>query len=292
MLKRLKVKTGYLLLAVLVLLLVLPIVSGLMQPLPQEQRIRTTNYQTSGLKLSSFDRVAKGFQTDDNYEPNDNMESAYDLTDYEQTWLSEIDGYGVQWDDDWYEIYISSGNSHLDVQLTFTHALGDIDIRVVDTYGGTVDSSTSVSDNEYIDIDIAPGTYYLEVYYDDEGNSYDLWWDDSVSGTTPTGTPFLPTFSPFVLFIGLIIGAGMIIVIVVVVVIVIVVRISTRPSYRTRPRPRPPTAGPPRTGPPTAGPPRTGPPIRGKPTTKCPNCGSPIEPGDKFCVGCGKEVNK
>jgi len=36
-----------------------------------------------------------------------------------------------------------------------------------------------VDDNEYIDYIVpAGGTYYIKVYYDDQGNQYDLWWDD------------------------------------------------------------------------------------------------------------------
>jgi hypothetical protein len=284
MLKRWKANTGYLLLAVSVLLLALPIMAGSLQPFSRVYQETTTSRETRNLS-QSCDLLVMGFQTDDNYEPNDQREFAYDLTEYEQTWLSEIDGHGVQWDDDWYEIYVSSGNSHLNVELTFTDALGDIDIAVYDAYGSFVEDSTGVSDNEYIDVDVSVGTYYLKIYFGDDGNSYDLWWDDSVSGNTPPTTPFLPLFSPFLMFIIIAVVAGVIIVIVVVIVVVVVVRLATRssrarpPIRRSRPSTRP------------VKPSRPQPEPKPGPTGKCPNCGSPIEPADKFCVGCGREVN-
>ena len=47
--------------------------------------------------------------TDDNYEENDTLSTAYDLSSMETTWLSTINGYGIQTDDDWYRIYVTSG---------------------------------------------------------------------------------------------------------------------------------------------------------------------------------------
>ncbi len=290
MLKHRKVRTGVFLLAACMLLLVLPLFSGSTQLLSPDQGA-TASSQTRDLKQSSSEPFVKDFQTDDAYEPNDDRTSAYDLSNDERTWLSTIDGHGIQWDDDWYRIYVSSGNSHLNVELTFTHSLGDIDIRVTDNAGSTVASSTGVSDNEDISVDVSTGYYYLRIYYDDAGNAYDLWWDDSTSGTTPTtGFP-----GPFFFLIFFIVGiaAFVIIIVVVIVCVVVIVRrtssprrppirrpVPARPSTRrrtttesakTRPKPSPATP--------------TG------PTIKCANCGSFIEPADKFCVGCGQEVD-
>ena len=120
---------------------------------------------------------------DDNYEENDTLETAADPEDdngnWEQTWLSAINGPGIQDDDDWYLINITSGYEHLVVDLTFSHAEGDIDLAVHDTVGVRVDKSDSITDNEHIDTILpSSGTYYIRVYYDDAGNTYDLWWDD------------------------------------------------------------------------------------------------------------------
>ncbi len=124
---------------------------------------------------------------DDNYEENDNLASAYDLSTLEQTWLSSIDGVGIANDDDWYEIEVDSGEEQILVDLQFTHADGDIDLQLYDSSGTFLTGSTSVSDNESINYTVSnPGTYYLHVYpFSGSGNTYDLWWDDVAVSVTP-----------------------------------------------------------------------------------------------------------
>ncbi|GAG29591.1 unnamed protein product, partial [marine sediment metagenome] len=101
-------------------------------------------------------------------------------------WLSTISGPGVQADDDWYEIDVTSGEENLIVDLTFTHAAGDIDLEVYDSGGALVANSYSTTDDEHIDTVLpSPGTYYLLVHWGNAGNSYDLWWDDSSFGPGP-----------------------------------------------------------------------------------------------------------
>ncbi len=121
---------------------------------------------------------------DDNYEENDYYYDAYDLSSNEATWLSSIDGLGIQADTDWYEIYIDPGNEFLQVALTFTDAEGDIDIDVYDASVSYITGSYSTTDNEYINT-IVPtsGIYYLEIYGSSAGNEYDLWWDDTGAPT-------------------------------------------------------------------------------------------------------------
>ena len=129
---------------------------------------------------------------DDAYEENDTLGEAYDLSGAEGTWLSSIAGMGIQADDDWYEIDVTSGEERLVVDLRFTHAEGDIDLAVHDANGAEVVDSTSVTDDEYIDTLLpSSGTYYIRVYYDDAGNSYDLWWDDLLPGSSPPAAPDL-----------------------------------------------------------------------------------------------------
>ncbi|MFX1479011.1 MAG: pre-peptidase C-terminal domain-containing protein [Promethearchaeota archaeon] len=124
--------------------------------------------------------------TDDNYEENDDYTTAYDLSAYEDTWLSTINGSGIQADDDWYEIYISPGDLNLQVILTFTHAEGDIDIDVYSSTLSYIAGNSSITDNEYINVLVpSSGTYYLYIYFANAGNTYDLWWDD-LPGAPPT----------------------------------------------------------------------------------------------------------
>jgi len=116
---------------------------------------------------------------DDAYEQNNTLATAYDLSGYEQTWLTDLSGYGRQLDQDWYEIYITPGYERLLVDLTFSDAAGDIDIAVYDSGGAYVTSATSISDDEHIDYVLPDyGTYYLKVYYGNAGNNYNMWWDD------------------------------------------------------------------------------------------------------------------
>jgi hypothetical protein len=128
--------------------------------------------------------------SDDPYEENDTMATAYDISDYEGTWLSCISGLGVQKDEDWYRIYVTHGNERVLVDCQFTHADGDIDLKLYNSSGSQVAGSTDTVDNEYIDYTVpGPGTYYIKVYHGDAGNTYDLWWDDiAPPDTTPPDT--------------------------------------------------------------------------------------------------------
>jgi len=116
---------------------------------------------------------------DDYYERNDTRSDAYNLSNNEQTWLTGLQGIGVQFDDDWYQIEVTSGYEQVIIDCQFVHAEGDIDIALYDSTGNFLTASESTSDDEYIDyIVAASGTYYIKVYYEDAGNNYDLQWDD------------------------------------------------------------------------------------------------------------------
>ncbi|MEM7061677.1 MAG: leishmanolysin-related zinc metalloendopeptidase [Cyanobacteria bacterium P01_B01_bin.77] len=128
---------------------------------------------------------------DDSYEQNDFFSSAYDLSADEQVWLSDLSGLGVQSDDDWYKISVTPGYENVIVDLQFTDSEGDIDLALYDAMGQFITSSISTSDNEYIDIVVPEsGDYYLQVYYDDAGNAYDLWWDDLLVETVTPPSNF------------------------------------------------------------------------------------------------------
>jgi hypothetical protein len=126
----------------------------------------------------------------DPYEPNNTLEAAwYPGENWEKDWLSTISGTSVQQDDDWYKIVVSSGYERVKVDCRFTDENGDIDIALYDSSGKLLKSSRSSTDNELIDYTVPnSGTYYIKVFYDNEGNSYDLWWDDLKPGdsTAPT----------------------------------------------------------------------------------------------------------
>ncbi len=141
----------------------------------------------AGMDLLSVSIVnLAALPSDDNYEENDTLATAYDLSTMETVWLSTIDGYGIQSDSDWYQIDVTPGDLEVIVDAQFAHSEGDINIALYDSAGIMISSSESTTDDEYIDI-VVPvgGTYYIEVYYGDQGNQYDLRWDDNAPSTSP-----------------------------------------------------------------------------------------------------------
>jgi hypothetical protein len=124
--------------------------------------------------------------SEDVYEENDNLETAWHGGyNWVRTWLTNINGLGVQADDDWYRIDVNTGSKQLLVDCRFIHADGDIDIGLYDSIGNKLAETNSVTDDEFIDYPISSGgTYYIRVFYSDVGNTYDLWWDDLSLPTT------------------------------------------------------------------------------------------------------------
>lgn len=139
--------------------------------------------------------------TTDLYEENDFVEDFYDLSGSEGKWLSEVNGVATQSDDDWYQIVVSTGATTLTIDCTFTHADGDIDMELyrldptaeeektdpsLDQRKPTlVDRAISTDPNEQIvfgntDAGFAPGIYFIRVYFGNQGNTYDLRWDDAL----------------------------------------------------------------------------------------------------------------
>lgn len=134
---------------------------------------------------------------EDNYEDNDTLATAYDLSFRERTWLSDIQGLGQQYDDDWYKIDVTRGYEHVVANLRFSHFEGDIDLALYDADGQFITSSISATDNESLDTVVEnPGTYYLRVYYEDMGNTYDLWWDDRRNTASNANLPIAQPSSP------------------------------------------------------------------------------------------------
>ncbi|MFO7889180.1 MAG: carboxypeptidase regulatory-like domain-containing protein [bacterium] len=118
---------------------------------------------------------------DDNYEENDDYTTAYNLSSYEGTWLSSINGSGVQLDEDWYEIYVDPGELYLNIDVIFNHSDGNIDIGIYNGSLTWLGWASSTTDNESLNL-ILPqgGTYYIKVHWGNAGNTYDLKWKTSV----------------------------------------------------------------------------------------------------------------
>ena len=114
---------------------------------------------------------------EDAYEENDERQDAYELSADENTWLSKIVGKGVQADEDWFKITVPGDAARLEVQTDFNPIEGDIDLEVYSDAGFIVARSVSASQEESVVVPgIAPGVYFIRIYFGDAGNEYDLWW--------------------------------------------------------------------------------------------------------------------
>ncbi|MHA2393153.1 MAG: Loki-CTERM sorting domain-containing protein [Promethearchaeota archaeon] len=114
---------------------------------------------------------------DDNYEPNNLPSLAYNLSMWEDFWLSGINGSGILEDDDFYLIQIKMGFEHLKVNLTFAHVLGNIDIEIWNGSAVIIAGGYSMTDNEYIDYIVpTPGFYFIRLFGPNSSNVYDLLW--------------------------------------------------------------------------------------------------------------------
>ncbi|MDJ0662148.1 MAG: peroxidase family protein [Crocosphaera sp.] len=128
---------------------------------------------------------------DDIFENNNILLDAFNLSKDEQILLSELGGLGVSLDDDFYKIEVTPGSLDLSVELFFTHAAGNLDLFLFDEQGNEIASSTSVDDNEFLDVTVAQaGKYFIQVTSGEvdgsgtpvfSGNTYDLRWDDVIS---------------------------------------------------------------------------------------------------------------
>jgi len=126
---------------------------------------------------------------DDLHEPNDTINTA--------TFADEGTVYtGVQLNEDWFEINVSSGFEHLLIGAQFISADGDIDIELWDANGVVLIEAQSITDNEFIDFQVASaGLYYIKVYWGDQGNNYTLQWDAFASNLAGASMKVMSTDS-------------------------------------------------------------------------------------------------
>ncbi|MGK7879573.1 MAG: Calx-beta domain-containing protein [Crocosphaera sp.] len=162
--------------------------------------IRATD--TEGLYVDGTFKITLEPGDDDAYEANDQFINAYDLTNVEGTWLSDILGKGIAKNDDYYKITVPENSQKLIVDLEFTHEQADLDLVLYDAQTRFVKSSISSTDNESITLDAPkPGDYYVWVRSFDleASNSYNLKYENLTEiippppeNTTPYLDPEIP----------------------------------------------------------------------------------------------------
>jgi hypothetical protein len=122
---------------------------------------------------------------DDNYEDNYLSRDATNLKNHKDQWLSAKDGDGVQKNNDWYEIKVNA-NEQITVTLNNTGA-----------FGGSIQCELRASNAVYIRATSLAGQivyqgnsetiYYIRVFGDNLGQSYDLLYEDDPVVVTPDG---------------------------------------------------------------------------------------------------------
>ncbi len=96
----------------------------------------------------------------DRYEPNDAVNTSYTISrDFSNNTLS-LDS---DTDHDWYTFYLPKTMTVV-LDLSFTHALGDIDLELRNTAQTVLAASAGTSNFEHIQIRLASGYYRIHVY--------------------------------------------------------------------------------------------------------------------------------
>ncbi|MGJ8648864.1 MAG: hypothetical protein ACSHX4_00770 [Opitutaceae bacterium] len=114
---------------------------------------------------------------DDEYEENDTLAEAADITGNEDEYLR-----AVQFDDDWYEVVVFPGEVSLRVDLRFAHEDGNLELTLYDALGEELAYANTDTDNEVIIYGPNPfgaeegDTYYVKVSGSDAGTDYLLYW--------------------------------------------------------------------------------------------------------------------
>ena len=129
---------------------------------------------------------------DDEYEQNDSLEEATDLTDDAGTVID-----AVQFDEDWFEVLVQPDNVSLSVDLEYEQADGNLILTLYDAAGEELVVADTTEDNELIAYGVDPFTsdavtYYIKVSGVNLGTSYSLSWlpspEDGFEGETGNNT--------------------------------------------------------------------------------------------------------
>ncbi|MEA5534599.1 lectin-like protein [Crocosphaera sp. XPORK-15E] len=136
-----------------------------------------------------LDNSGGGLLTADNYEPNDDANSASELGVLNG--FNEYAGLSIHQEnnEDWFS-FTTAGAGNVDVMLNFAHDLGDIDLEIFSGNDNTsLARSTTISDDEFVRVTnaVAGETFLVKVSgYEGATNSYEMVI------TTPVGAFVAP----------------------------------------------------------------------------------------------------
>lgn len=126
--------------------------------------------------------------SDDRYAPNPTLSQAFDLAPYANTWLSALRGPGLARQADWYRLVIAPDAEELTAYCDFTHAAGNLDLRLYDAAHTLLGTAQGLANDEQLTV-VTPGgggVYYLEVSSPAyTGSSYDLRWSSRAPPAQP-----------------------------------------------------------------------------------------------------------
>jgi hypothetical protein len=156
-----------------------------------------------------WDDLKTDLRPDDAYEMNNDHNSAYNLTNIrgKSLWDTPF-GPGLQFDEDWYEIYVDDTELTLMVEVMYDSAEGLMGFEIFDSNHTKITGNFTLKDNDRIKYVMpSAGVYYIRVYGDNSGNLYNLWWDTEESRSVGG----IPGFD-LVILIGSILGITILII--------------------------------------------------------------------------------
>lgn len=118
--------------------------------------------------------------TDDNYEENDNLFRAYDITSHESVLLSTVSGEPRQRDLDWYKMNSAAGENLVRVNFSLTNpAVTGLTAALYDYRGYLKGELATIQDGSRITMRASDASEpaYLLVKGTNAGNFYDFSWD-------------------------------------------------------------------------------------------------------------------
>jgi hypothetical protein len=136
-----------------------------------------------------WDDIRTDFRPDDNYEENDEAAASYNIAWHEDTQIMHIDGWALQYDDDWYEIQVFSGREHVVIEVFYDYQEGAVGVELYDWNYRRLVTNFTERDFEFINYDVpSNGTYYIRIFGDRSGNVYSIRWhaeEPPVEGMIP-----------------------------------------------------------------------------------------------------------